>query len=169
VEVGRFENRSILRHDSCLAPVRLGSVPEEEWRKKISGMKLVKKILDLNVCRLRIYNKEINCFIRGRRAMLKRDTHSAAGKAKSTIIQADSADAPPASPNNVIAIPVSPTQVSLNWAENNNAGSGAASNDSTVTTSAPTRHRTQKSGRSRRQRLSIVMQLLARLQQLNSL
>lgn len=156
--------------------------------------------------------------------MLKRDTHSATGRANSsldvsTITQADSADTPPASPSNLMAIAASSMQVSLNWQDNSNnedgfivkrrlanevnftdittvganvttysdlqvlpnttyvyrvrafrhAGGGAASNDATVTTPAPTRHRTQITGRRCRQRLRILMQLLARLQHLNSL
>ena len=40
VEIGRFENRSISRHDSCWGSVRLGSAPEEQWRKKICWRKL---------------------------------------------------------------------------------------------------------------------------------
>jgi hypothetical protein len=73
--------------------------------------------------------------------MLKRDTHPAVGTANSSLeasatTQAESADAPSASPN-----------------------------DATVTTPASIRHRTQMTWhRRRRQRLRIVMQLLARLQ-----
>ena len=51
-----------------------------------------------------------------------------------------------------------------------NSGAPAASlNDATVTKPASIRHRMRTTGRSRRQRLSIVMQLLTCLQQRESL
>jgi hypothetical protein len=50
-----------------------------------------------------------------------------------------------------------------------NTGRGPDFNEATITTPAPTRRRPQVNGRRHRKRLSIVMQLLARLQHLESL
>jgi predicted phage tail protein len=154
--------------------------------------------------------------------MLKRDTQAATGRADSsldvsTMAQADSANAPSASPSNLIAT-ASSTQVHLTWQDNSsnedilivkrrlasevyfaeiatvganvstysdsqvlpnttyvyrvrafpNAGGRVASNDAMVTTPVFARHRRQGTGRRHRQRLSILMQLLARLQNLTS-
>ena len=77
--------------------------------------------------------------------MFKRDTHSAVGRANSGL--------------NVSA---------ANQAENSGAPA-ASPNDATVTRPASIRHRMRTTGRSRRQRLRIVMQLLTCLQQRESL
>ena len=95
--------------------------------------------------------------------MSKRDTLD---RVKSSLdlsitTQADGADAPSASlPNTRYAYRVRAFR---------NAGGRAPSNEATITTPAPTRYRTHITARRNPRRLRIVMQLLARLQHLNSL
>ena len=96
--------------------------------------------------------------------MLKREKHSADGVADSSLdgsntTQADRAEAPPGNP---VASPVSSTQIGRREVEGS-----AVSHGQTVTVRALTRRRAQPTGRGRRQRLRIVMGLLARLQHLH--
>lgn len=113
--------------------------------------------------------------------MLKREKHSADGVADSSLdgsntTQADRAEAPPGNP---VASPVSSTQIGRqDDCKSDDAlvvkrrvvrevEGSAVSHGQTVTVRALTRRRAQPTGRGRRQRLRIVMGLLARLQHLH--
>ena len=108
--------------------------------------------------------------------MLKREKHSADGVADSSLdgsntTQADRAEAPPGNPAAQIGRQdddsKSDDALVVKRRGVREVEGSAVSHGQTVTVRALTRRRAQPTGRGRRQRLSIVMGLLARLQHLH--